>query len=78
MSVLSKTYLLDSSRFKICAFFFFFFNGFFFYRSPGKLAHDFTNSHLVFLYCLLDVVKASVTEHNENSNIICIYRDKKI
>ena len=41
----------------------------------GKLAHNCMTSHLVFISCLLDMIKRSITEKND---IICCYRDKKI
>ena len=44
----------------------------------GKLAHNSMTSHLVFLSCLLGVVKALVEENNGNINIICAYRERKI
>ena len=43
-----------------------------------KLAHNSMSSHLVFLSCLLGVVKAFVEENNRNINIICAHRERKI
>ena len=44
----------------------------------GKLAHHFMTSYLVFLSCVLGVVKALVEDNNGNINIICAYRERKI
>ena len=44
----------------------------------GKLAHNFTISHLVLIPCLLDMVKLLVTENRGNINIMCIDRGNEI
>ena len=41
-----------------------------------KLAHNFMISHLVFLFCLLDLVKTLITENKESILIISVYRER--
>ena len=38
----------------------------------GKLAHNFMISHLVFHFCLLDLVNTLKTENNKNIHIISV------
>ena len=47
-----------------------------FFQFKGKLAHNCMTSHLVFISCLLDMIKKSITEKYEKNDIICCYRDK--
>ena len=42
----------------------------------GNLAHNIIFSHLVFLFCPLDLVKTVITEDNETIHIISVYREK--
>ena len=44
----------------------------------GKLAHNFMTSYLVFISCLLDIIKKSTTEKKRKNNNICSYRGKQI
>ena len=44
----------------------------------GNLAHNFMIFHVVFVSCLLNVVKILITKNNENIDIVHIYREEKI